>query len=105
MYSSSFDYFRPKTLAHAAALLRKHKDSRILAGGHSLIPAMKLRLSSPRALVDLSAVKGLSGIQVKGKSLRIGAMTIHAEVASSAVVRKNCPVLAEAASIIGDLQV
>jgi carbon-monoxide dehydrogenase medium subunit len=105
MYSATFDYFRPKTLAQAAALLRKHRDSRILAGGHSLLPAMKLRLSSPRALVDLSAVKGLSGIQAKGKNLRIGAMTVHAEVASSGAVRKSCPLLAEAASIIGDLQV
>jgi carbon-monoxide dehydrogenase medium subunit len=105
MYSATFDYFRPKTLAQAAALLRKHRDSRILAGGHSLLPAMKLRLSSPRALVDLSAVKGLSGIEAKGKNLRIGAMTVHAEVASSAAVRKSCPLLAEAASMIGDLQV
>jgi carbon-monoxide dehydrogenase medium subunit len=105
MYSATFDYFRPKTLGEASALLRKHKDSRILAGGHSLLPAMKLRLSTPSALVDLSAVKGLSGIKAKGKALQIGAMTVHADVASSSLVRKGSPVLADAASHIGDLQV
>ncbi len=105
MYSSSFEYFRPKTLAEAARLLKKHRGSRLLAGGHSLLPAMKFRLASAKALVDLGAVRGLSGITAKGKSLEIGATTTHAEIAASPLVRKFCPILAEAAAQIGDLQV
>jgi aerobic carbon-monoxide dehydrogenase medium subunit len=105
MYPDSFDYYRPKTLAEASRLLKKHKGARLLAGGHSLLPAMKFRLSSPKALVDLGAIKGLSGIQARGKALWIGATTVHADVASSPLVRKSCPVLAEAAAQIGDLQV
>jgi carbon-monoxide dehydrogenase medium subunit len=105
MYSESFAYFRPKTLAEAARLLKKHKGARLLAGGHSLLPAMKFRLSTPKALVDIGAIKGLSGIKAKGKALEIGAATTHAEIAASAAVKKACPVLAETAAQIGDIQV
>ena len=105
MYSSSFEYFRPKTLAEAARLLQKHKGARLLAGGHSLLPAMKFKLATPKALVDLAAIPGLSGIKAKGKTVEIGATTTHAEIAASAVVKKACPILAEAAAQIGDLQV
>ena len=105
MYSSSFEYFRPKTLAEAAQLLKKHKGSRLLAGGHSLLPAMKFRLATPKALVDIGAIKGLSGIKAKGKALEIGATTTHAEIAASPLVKKSCPILAEAAAQIGDIQV
>ncbi|MGE5275712.1 MAG: FAD binding domain-containing protein [Acidobacteriota bacterium] len=105
MYSAGFDYYRAKTIAEAMALLRKHKGARVLAGGHSLLPAMKLRLTSPKALVDIGSIRGLSGIQPRGKFLWIGATTTHAEIASSPVLRKACPVLAEAAGEIGDLQV
>jgi aerobic carbon-monoxide dehydrogenase medium subunit len=105
MYSESFEYFRPKTLAEAAKLLKKHKGARLLAGGHSLLPAMKFRLATARALVDLGAVKGLSGIKSKGKTLEIGATTTHAEIAASSLVKKSCPILAEAAEQIGDIQV
>ncbi len=105
MYSDNFAYFRPKTVAEASALLKKHKGARVLAGGHSLLPAMKFRLANPKALVDIGAIKGLCGIQVRGKALWIGATTVHADVASSGLVRKSCPVLAEAAAQIGDVQV
>jgi len=105
MYSDSFEYFRPRTVAEAAALLKKHKGSRALAGGHSLLPAMKFRLANPKALVDLGGIKGLCGIQLRGKAIWIGATTVHADVASSALLRKNCPMLAETAAQIGDLQV
>jgi carbon-monoxide dehydrogenase medium subunit len=105
MYADRFEYFRPKTLAEASRLLKRHKGARLLAGGHSLLPAMKLRLSSPKALVDIGAIKGLSGIQQKGKAIWIGATTTHAEVAASALLSKSCPVLCETASRIGDLQV
>ena len=105
MYAESFDYFRPKTLAEAAQLLKKHKGSRLLAGGHSLLPAMKFRLAAAKALVDLGAIKGLAGIKAKGKTLEIGAMTTHAEIAASSAVRKSCAILAETATQIGDAQV
>ncbi len=105
MYSERFEYYRAKTVAEAMALLRKHRGSKLLAGGHSLLPAMKLRLASPSALVDIGGIKGLSGIKARGKSLEIGALTTHAEVASSAVVERSCGILAEAAAQIGDLQV
>jgi carbon-monoxide dehydrogenase medium subunit len=105
MHPASFEYFRPKTLAEASSLLKKHRGASVLAGGHSLLPAMKFRLANPKALVDIGAIKALSGIQARGKTLWIGATTTHAEIAASSLVRKSCPVLAEAAAQIGDLQV
>ncbi len=105
MYPTSFDYHRPATLAEAADLLKKDPEARPLAGGHSLLPAMRLRLSTPTALVDLSAIGGLAGIETSGDALIIGAMTTHAAVADSAAVRSSCPLLAETAAHIGDLQV
>jgi carbon-monoxide dehydrogenase medium subunit len=107
MYPTSFAYHRPSTLAEAAALLQAEPEARILAGGHSLLPAMKLRLSTPAALVDLAAVPGLSGIAAAGdgSSLTIGALTPHGEVATSPLVESSCPLLAETATHIGDLQV
>jgi carbon-monoxide dehydrogenase medium subunit len=105
MYSAAFDYYRPKTVVEALALLRRHRDSKLLAGGHSLLPAMKLRLASPRALVDIGGIKGLSGIKAKGRTLEIGALTTHSEIAGSSLVRRSCPLLSETAAQIGDLQV
>ncbi len=105
MYSASFDYYRPKNLKNAVQLLRKHKDAAILAGGHSLLPAMKLRVSSPSALIDIGRINGLSGIKTSGASAQIGAMTTHAAIAASKALRKACPVLADTAAQIGDLQV
>ena len=105
MYSDHFDYFRPRTVAEASALLKKHKGSRVLAGGHSLLPAMKFRLANPKALVDIGGIKGLCGVQTRGKAIWIGATTTHAEIASSPILRKTCPMLAEAAAQIGDIQV
>jgi aerobic carbon-monoxide dehydrogenase medium subunit len=77
----------------------------LLAGGHSLIPAMKLRLASPRYLIDLGSVSGLRGARIDGESLAIGALTVHADIAASDLVRKQLPGLADAASMIGDVQV
>jgi len=105
MYAAPFDYHRPKSLAEATRLLQSNKDAKLLAGGHSLIPAMKLRVAGPSALVDLSGLKELAGIKVDGNALRIGALTTHAAIASSSEVAAGCPVLAEAAAQIGDLQV
>jgi carbon-monoxide dehydrogenase medium subunit len=105
MFPASFDYHRPKTIQEAVKLLRDVKGARLLAGGHSLLPAMKLRLASPAALIDISRIKELSGIDSTKDGLRIGALTTHAAIADSEVVRKSCPVLADAAAHIGDPQV
>jgi carbon-monoxide dehydrogenase medium subunit len=106
MFPASFGYVAAHSVEEALLLLDKHGDEgKLLAGGHSLIPAMKLRLSSPRTLIDLGRVPGLRGIRIDGSSLVIGALTLHADVASSDLVRKHLPGLADAASVIGDMQV
>jgi aerobic carbon-monoxide dehydrogenase medium subunit len=102
----AFEYERPGSVADAAALLRKHGDgARILAGGHSLLPMMKLRLAAPETLIDIGGISSLRGISDEGSHLAIGALTRHAEVAASDLVRSACPILAEAAAGIGDLAV
>lgn len=98
----AFTYHRPTTVRQAINLLVKNEDAKLLAGGHTLIPTMKLRLASPTHLIDLSQIEGLSGIELKGRSIVIGAMTRHAEVATSPTVRENLPALADLASVIGD---
>ncbi len=105
MYPANFDYYRPSTVQEAIDLLRKDTNAKVLAGGHSLLPAMKFRTSMPSALVDIGRIKELVGIQVDGTTLKIGAMTTHAMVAASDVVKSKCPILAEAAAMIGDVQV
>jgi carbon-monoxide dehydrogenase medium subunit len=85
-----------------ASLLAKQEDAKILAGGHTLLPTMKLRLASPANLIDLSLVEGLKGIELRGRSLVIGAMTLHNDVFTSPVVKENLPALAAMAGLIGD---
>jgi carbon-monoxide dehydrogenase medium subunit len=101
----NFAYHRPTTARQAANLLAKHPDAKLLAGGHSLIPVMKLRLAQPSALIDLNAVEDLTGVELKGRSIVIGAMTRHADVANSQVVKDALPGLAEVPGSIGDPQV
>jgi carbon-monoxide dehydrogenase medium subunit len=98
----AFTYHRPTGLRQASNMLGKLEDPKILAGGQTLLPTMKQRLASPANLIDLGTVEGLSGIELKGRSLVIGAMTRHAEVANSAVVQQAIPALAHVASVIGD---
>jgi carbon-monoxide dehydrogenase medium subunit len=106
MFPASFGYVAARSIEEALHLMAKHgEEGKLLAGGHSLIPAMKLRLTAPRILIDLGTVPGLSGVRVDGSNLIIGALTLHADIASSALVRKHLPGLADAASVIGDLQV
>jgi len=97
-----FKYHRPGTVRQAANLLVKNEDAKVIAGGHTLIPVMKQRLASPPHLVDLSHIEGLNTIEMKGRSLVIGATAKHAEVASSAIVGEAIPALASLASQIGD---
>jgi aerobic carbon-monoxide dehydrogenase medium subunit len=82
-----FNYHRPATVRQAASLLAKHEDAKLLAGGHTLIPTMKLRLAGPPQIIDMSKVEGLTGIEAKGRSIVIGAMTRHADVATSPIVQ------------------
>jgi aerobic carbon-monoxide dehydrogenase medium subunit len=106
MYPANFDYARPATVDEAIALLARHGDSaKVLAGGHSLIPAMKLRLARPKVVIDIGRIPGLSYIREAGGRIAIGAMTTHAEVESSALLGQRCPLLPETASQIGDVQV
>jgi carbon-monoxide dehydrogenase medium subunit len=98
----AFTYHRPTTVRQAVNLLAKNSEAKLLAGGHSLIPVMKLRLGSPSALIDMAKIEGLSGIELKGRSLVIGAMTRHVDVATSKMVQDALPVLAEVAGMIGD---
>ncbi|MGZ4831115.1 MAG: FAD binding domain-containing protein [Candidatus Angelobacter sp.] len=106
MIPASFDYIAAKSLDEAISLLAKHKDdAKILAGGHSLLPAMKLRLMQPKVLIDLGRIKDLSYIKEEGGQIRIGAMTTHFQVEISDVLRRSCPLLPETASHLGDMQV
>jgi len=98
----AFTLQRPSSVRQAANLLAKSEDAKLLAGGQTLIPTMKQRLASPASLIDLSLIEGLSGIELRGRSIVIGAMTRHAEVADSPVVQENLPALAELAGEIGD---
>ena len=105
MYPNQFDYHRAASVAEAVELLSSLPDAKLVAGGHSLIPAMKLRAAQPAALVDIGRIPGLSDISADGDSLVIGALATHASVADSAAVQGGCPMLAEAAAAIGDIQV
>jgi carbon-monoxide dehydrogenase medium subunit len=101
----AFSYHKPTSLGDALSLAGKHADGKILAGGQSLVQAMKLRLASPTDIIDLGAIKELSGIKVDGNTITIGAMTRHAEVESNADVKRLIPALARLAGGIGDRQV
>jgi len=105
MYSSNMDYYRATSLNDAIKALAQNKGAKLLAGGHSLIPAMKLRVANPPMLVDIGRIKSLNGIKVTRKEVKIGALTTHATVAASAELKEACPILAEAAALIGDPQV
>jgi carbon-monoxide dehydrogenase medium subunit len=106
MIPASFDYVAPETLNEAVGLLTQHQDdAKILAGGHSLIPAMKLRLAQPALLIDIGRIKDLAYINEDDRQIRIGAMTTHYEIESSARLKEICPLLPECAASIGDVQV
>ncbi len=100
-----FSYHRPGTVEEAAALFKASEDAMYLAGGQTLIPTLKQRLAAPTDLVDLSGISSLSGIEVEGSVVRIGAFTRHAAVAGSAEIQARLPVLAALAGQIGDNQV
>ena len=106
MIPTNFDYIAAKSLDEALSLLAKHKDdAKLLAGGHSLLPAMKLRLAQPKVLIDLGKIKDLSYIKEESGQVRIGAMTTHFQIETSDLLRRVCPLLPETATNLGDMQV
>src|SRR5215467_7679625 len=98
----AFKIHRPTTVRQAAGLLQREEEPKLLAGGHTLIPTMKLRLAGPKHIVDMSQIEDLAGIEEGARTLTIGAMTTHNEVANSEVVRAAIPALADLAGMIGD---
>ncbi|PYR38402.1 MAG: carbon monoxide dehydrogenase [Acidobacteria bacterium] len=102
MYAPQFDYYRASSVADARRLLAARPGAKLIAGGHSLIPLLRLRLTAPAALVDIGRIAELKLLTAEDGGLRIGALTTHAEIAASALVQGSCPVLAEAAARIGD---
>ncbi len=106
MIPAAFDYHAPTTIAEAIQLLAQHgDDGKILAGGHSLIPAMKLRLTQIPVIIDIGKISDMSYIKVDGGTIRIGAMTTHGAIAASDEIKQHCPLLAECGAQVGDQQV
>lgn len=105
MYAAEFDYYKASSVAEAIQLLNSHPEAKLLAGGHSLIPLMKLRLARPPAVIDIGGVAALKGISVNNNTIRIGALTTHGEIATSHDLRHANPLMSEAAGGIGDAQV
>ncbi len=106
MVPSKFAYHKPTTLKEAIDLLSTHgDDSKILSGGHSLVPVLKLRLNDPEHIIDVSGVASMGGIKDNEKSITIGANSTHAEIANNAALKEHAPMIAIAASMIGDIQV
>lgn len=106
MIPAPFDYARPGTLDEALGLLAKYgDDAKILAGGHSLLPAMKLRLAQPKILIDIGRLADLRYIRKEGEQIVIGALTTHYDIESSAHLKSDCPLMPEVAACIGDVQV
>src|SRR6266545_613118 len=97
-----FKVHRPTTVRQAAGLLQREEEPKLLAGGHTLVPTMKLRLAGPKHIVDMSQIEDLVGIEDSARSVTIGAMTTHYEVANSEVVKAAIPALADLAGMIGD---
>src|SRR5262245_38004217 len=106
MIPSAFEYMRPTSLAEAIRLLANHADdAKILAGGHSLVPMMKLRLAAPKILIDIGRLSELSGIREENGTIVLGACTTHYAAETSALLKQRCPLLSETAAAIGDVQV
>jgi len=102
---ASFDYVLAEHPDHAIELLGKREDAKLLAGGHSLLPAMKLRLARPALLVDVGRIRDLSYVRDDGEAIAIGALTRHKDVAESPVLQMHCPIVSSVAAQVGDPQV
>lgn len=105
MFAAEFDYYKASSVSEAIQLLGSHPDAKLMAGGHSLIPLMKLRLARPSGVIDIGGVAALKGISITGSTIRVGALITHGEIAASHDMRHSNPLMAEAAGGIGDTQV
>lgn len=105
MFPAAFDYHRAGSLDEALALLASLGDAKLLAGGHTLIPMMKLRLAQPAAVIDIGGLAELRGVSEAGGTVRVGALTTHGELAASETLKRHAPLLAEAAAEVADPQV
>jgi carbon-monoxide dehydrogenase medium subunit len=106
MIPAAFDYIAPRTLDEAMRALAAHgEEAKLLAGGHSLLPLLKLRLANPKLLIDLGRIRGLNGISQEKDKIVIGALATHYGIESSELLNKSCPLLPETARGIGDVQV
>ena len=99
MIPAAFEYARAEDVEHALALLATEPDAKLLAGGQSLVPLMRLRLARPATIVDIGRVAGLSYVREEGDELAIGALTRHHDLAASAALREACPIVAYAAIV------
>lgn len=102
MYTAEFTYRKASSLSEALGLLQQNPEAKLLAGGHSLIPTMKLRLATPPTLIDISGLPELKGVRLEGNSVVIGAATTYAELAASQVVQQHAPLLAQVVPLVGD---
>ena len=106
MIPTAFDYYKANTVDEAISLLKKHgADARLLAGGHSLLPSMKLRLSAPATLIDITRISELKYIREEGNVIAIGAGTTHHDIAASKLINNKIPMMAQAGELIGDVQI
>src|SRR5918912_292288 len=106
MYPAAFDYYAPRSLDEAVRLLRDNADNtKVLAGGHSLLPLMKLRFAEPKVIVDIGKIPDLAYIREEGDEIAIGARTTHTMVEQSALLQAKCPLLSTTAEQIADVQV
>jgi len=102
VYPSQFEYERPGSVKEAIALLESNPDAKVIAGGHSLLPAMKLRLAMPGTLVDIARIDELHGISVSGESAKIGAATTYLELQDSAELAASHPIIGQVVNVVGD---
>lgn len=102
MFPAKFDYYRADSVEQALGLLQQHDEAKLMAGGHSLLPTMKLRLAQPETVIDIGRIAELSGVTRSNGTIRVGALTTHANVAASSELHAHGEVLAEAAANVGD---
>src|ERR671915_31026 len=106
MITGSFDYFAPRSIPEAIKLLSAHRDDvKVLSGGQSLLPLMKMRLSKPAYIVDIGKIPGLDGIVEEGNSLVLGALVTHGQLEYSELLQQRCPLLPQTAATIADIQI
>ncbi|HLO03497.1 MAG TPA: xanthine dehydrogenase family protein subunit M [Symbiobacteriaceae bacterium] len=106
MFAAAFDYVRAESVAHALQLMQQHgPDAKLIAGGHSLLPAMRLRLAQPKTLIDIGRILELQFVREEGNDLVLGALATHYQILAAPLVKARCPALAETAEVVADMQV